>query len=287
MGSPHLRTALVGSLLAWLASREAAALCPASADTIRAEIQEAENAFSAIDTVHFKSAMTSLRADLGCLAELPDPTLAAAVHEVEALDAFFDQDQGRALLSLRAMVEVRPDAELSEDLAPSGGELRAWFTMARHLPTTRRGALELPPGLRLWVDGQESKDLPTDRPALVALLGSDGSLIFSGIVTGPGALPLPALPPPSAPAARPPRRLLLAAGGLAAVSAGLWVGALVEERQVREVGEAIAAGRAEVGVADAQAFDALVGRANALGVAGQVTAGLALGLGGVGLVVRW
>ncbi len=294
------RAAAGASLLFAFGGLDALAACPASAEQLSAEIDAAERAFAAIDTVGFKASVTAMRGSLGCLAAPPDPRLASRVHEVEALDAFFDQEQGRALLSLRAMVEVQPEADLSQDLAPAGGELRAWLSMARHMPTTLRATVTPPAGLTLLVDGVASSDLPADRPALVVLVGADGGVRWSGLSTGLAGLPAMALAPPPTPAPLPsptpsptpdeprePRRLLRAAGGVALVSAGLWAGALLSAAQVDAVGEAIAAGEPRVGVEDRAAFDQLVTRTNALGVAGQVTGGLALGLGAVGLVVRW
>lgn len=284
----------------WALVATTAAACPATPEALDAQVGQAESAFAAIDTVAFKRAVIVLDSSLGCLTGAPDPRLSSRVHEVGALDAFFDQDQGRALLSLRAMLESWPDADLSPELAPPGGELRAWLAMARHMPSTLRAPVALPPGQTLWVDGSPADEVPADRPALIVILGSDGAPVWSGVGTGTAGLPLTRAPSDPATTAQTeniqpqttlpsppgPRRLLLGAGGMAVASAGLWVGALISSHQVEQAGAAIADGE-DPELEDGADLDALVLRTNALGFAGQVTTGLALGLGVVGLVVRW
>lgn len=288
-----MRVVLAGLCLgAGLGARPASAACPATLADLTRHVEEAEDAFAAIEATAFETAVAAMRSDLSCLVSTPDPRLASSVHGVEALDAYLDQDQGRALLSLRAMVETWPGADLSVDLAPEGGELRAWLTMASRVPPAPRAPVSIPAGHDLVVDGLSARDVPTDRPAVVALVGPYGDLVWSGVFTGPAALPgLGAAEQFAGDAEeekpRLRRPLLLAAGGLALASAGLWAGALYESRQIGLIGESIAAGQADVGVGDGDSLDALVARTNALGLAGQVTGGLALGGCVVGLVVRW
>lgn len=258
---------------------------------LSAHIGAAEDAFAGMDTVVFKGAVKAMRDDIACLGSAPDPKLSAAVHEIEALDAYFDQDQGRALLSLRAMVEIWPEASLAADLAPEGGELRAWLAMAARVPRSPRAPRTPPPGHTLLVDGQAASDVPTDRPSLVLLTDPQGLVLWSGLFASAGALPdmggpsqVEVIPKEERHIHKP---ILFAAGGLALVSAGLWAGGLYTAGQVDEVGAAIGKGRSKVGVEDGAAFEALAGRANALGIAGQITGALALGGCAVGLVVRW
>lgn len=82
--------------------------------------------------------------------------------------------------------------------------------------------------------------------------------------------------------------LLLAAGGTALVSGGLWAVSLVERGHLLAVNERIAGGATEdeVGMT-AEAWSSYHDRTQVLLYASQATTGLALGLGAVGVVVRW
>lgn len=267
-----------------------AAACPASVAQLTAMVESAEDAFAANDAIGFTTALDATHEALRCLNSAPPPSLVAVVHEVEALKAYLQRDQGRAMAALRAMRDADQDAQIPEDLAPAGGELQAWWALASTLPTLDYAPVALAPGLRLVVDGRPGDARPVDHLTVLVVLDAQGAVRWSDLLA-PGD-PIPAellagaaLPPP------PPRRLraplLISAGGVALVSGGLWAGALLGKGHLQDAGDRIASNDANVGVADGAAWQSAVKRTNTLGVAGQATAGLAVGLGVLGLAVPW
>lgn len=252
-------------------------------------VESAEDAFAANDAIGFTTALEATQEAVGCLSSAPPPSLVAVVHEVVALNAYLQRDQGRAMAALRAMQEADPTAQIPEDLAPAGGELQAWWALARTLPTMDYTPVALAPGLKLIVDGRPGDARPVDHLAVLVVLDAAGAVRWSGLL-GP-ADPIPdALLAHAAPPPPPPHRsrapLLISAGGVALASGGLWAGALISQGRLQDAGDRIAS-NADAGVPDGAAWDRAVRRTNTLGAAGQVTAGLAIGLGVLGLVVPW
>ncbi len=282
-----------GSLFLLLTAADARAACPSTADEVTRQAVEAADAFARLDEQGFGAARDSMREGLTCLADVPSPAQSALVHQAEVLAWFQARDRERAMAAARSMRESDPARELSEDLAPPGGELSTWLREVSDDAADTRVPQTVPLGCALLVDGVPRDSLPADRPSLVVLFGPEHEVAWSGLLPpGAGVPVIPALSlagaaPPAAPR-RPGRATLIAAGGSAVASAGLWAAAFLSRRELLTLQNQIALGysSAEIGM-DGEAASALYGRTQALFVAAEVGSGLSLGLGGLGLVLSW
>lgn len=295
-------------LLGWLllGSASARATCPARAQDVGAVVLDAERAFAAMDAAGFDHAAERLQVQLGCLSEPLRPPEVALVHRALALAAFRAGDHPGVRAALLAMHETDPALRLPVTLAPVGGPLAHLESEALALPASAR----IPHGLALnvEVDGRREDSLPADRPAVVVVLGSEGQVHWSGLVPagdtrmlwaadvhGPAASPAPDRSRDVGPGPGAPRRVLLgAAGGSAVVAVGLGLGAWSAQQQLLEA-QSLAAGNASAAewqdsfgrkLSPTQTLH-LKDTAAGLRRGAAAAAGAALGLGVVGVVIRW
>lgn len=295
---------LAVSLLAVPAWADAA--CPADVRALQAEVEAATGAYVQMDPAAFGQARDRAREALGCLTEPIPPSLAAAYHRMEALDGFIARQPERTVVSFRAAVAADPAWTMPDRLAPKGNVLRQQFDEARALPPSATVPVGPPPGAHVTVDGSHLEVRPTERPAILQLVGGGGAapLTIDGTAwVDVGAVPpewaaAPAVaiveatppvdavrtpPPPGAPStatisgrrANPRLPLLVGAGAGAVVSGGLYAGALSARASFDD------------GETAYEDLDALRGRANSLGYAAQATGLVAIGLGTVAVVVPW
>lgn len=289
--APRSARALVGALL--FCSGPTWAACPAAPAEVEANALSAIDAFTAGSkgAVAFDQARDAMREGAGCLSAPPTPRQAALVHAAEALAAFTTKDLQRTQSAFQAMIESDPTFGLSEETAPPEGLVDRQRQAALAMPPAERAAVALPQGYTLVVDGAISPTRPSSRPALLVIVESDGDVYWSGIVPVGGRIPDP---PPSVALAEPPteRRPLpwfVAASGVAVAAGGMWAAEQRGARQISALRTDIAqnATEDEVGMSYDEA-SALYDRTAALRIAAPVTAGVALGLGAVGVVVwRW
>ena len=314
-------SALFALILALAApAAHASSVCPAAPAEAAITAQRASDAFAGMDGAAFDLARATLSEQLGCLASPPDPSQAAAFHLVEALAAFKVKDTAKTLAELQAMHESDPTFKLSAALAPPGGPLQRRDAEARALPASARA----PHGLSqdVFVDGREALDLPTSRPALVVVVGTNGEPLWSGPVAAGASIPVLFQPDPAAVTAattgdpsssmagttppvvvakradrssdRSSRPMLYAAGGSAVVAGVLTAMYIPASQRVSTAGALIATEAPDSEWNDAfgevmepTEVSALRTRARTYEVGAQAAAGLALGLGVVGLVIKW
>lgn len=279
--------AVLGAFVACLTvPASARGACPAEPEGLEVALGAVTSAFEAMDIEGFYSRRDEARATLGCLTAAIPPSLAAAYHQMEALDAFLGRDVPGTVASFRAARSADPSAALPSDLAFEGNPLYDAWRAAESTPASAVESARVADGA-LLVDGRPADAVPTEHPAVVQEVGgavrtawiADPSDAPPWLSVGapmpepePVVAPLPAPPPAPEPRRWPTTPLLVASGATAAVAAGLLGGGLYHRGRFEDPDTA---------------FEDLAGhrsRANGLGVAAQVSAGVAVGLGGVALI---
>lgn len=224
-------------MLLLLGARALAAPCPipATALDLGAGLSAADAAYAAMDAEGFAARRDEARAALDCLAEPLTPMDVAAVHRLEALDGYLARDEVRTFSAYRAALAAQPAYRLPSAIAPAGNRLATLYEQAKAAGPPQRVAVAMPPDTQLFVDGVRAGDRPTDRPAVVQLVGADGRILdtawlgveaplpdWSSFAPSPPAeeasAPLPAAP--VAPARHGPSLPLLGGAGLSALAAG-------------------------------------------------------------------
>jgi hypothetical protein len=173
---------MLGSLAVLLTSNAASAACPtptSTSDLVRA-VGSAESAFSSMNETAFTSARDRAREVIPCLAETVDTVDVAAVHRMEAFDAFLARDDARVEGAFHASIVLQPSWLLPSELASSSSPLREAYATAARLPEGTHAELRPPAGASVVVDGQRSSTRDISRPAFVQLVAHDGTVLWSG-----------------------------------------------------------------------------------------------------------
>ena len=262
----------------------AAAACPepSSRAAIALPVAEAMQGFGAMDGERFAAAQDRAAALLPCLSEPLAPTEAAAFHGMMALGAFLQQDDAGAVNSFRAAIAADLTYTLPRDLVPDGHPILVQIQVASSLTGSIPISLpDLSPD-SITVDGGPATSAPTDRPAVLQRLSSDGAVrdtvyLPAGVALPSWAPPTPLVADPLPADHRPPVLLALGAGASLAAS-GVCYGL------ARRAHDSFVSPETATGYPDDPA--ALRTQANSLTWASIGTAALALGLGTV-TVVRW
>lgn len=273
-------------------------VAPTRAEQLVGAVENAEAAYTRLDTERFRASAAYVRPILACLAELISPAAAAAVHRHLALSAYLADDLDAARASFRASLVIDPGTALPAELAPPGNPLAALYQEAARLGGGDLQQVYPEAGLRLWVDGAPTNTLPADRPAIVQLLGAGeqvrlttlhpaGAALPIGLSATPGrqasappALPLPS--PPAPPQDKEPRpgltRALFASAGASLLVAGGFYGwSAATRHQYTTPGQ----------VSDEE-LPGLIRANHAAVIAAGGLGALGLGLGLVGVwTVRW
>ena len=221
-----------GTML-FLYSTMASAACdePGERSAVLLSVAKAEKAFQQMDIDGFQAARDQALTELPCLVDPLQPTDAARIHVLGALDAFTRNDEAGAVNALRSAVQAYPAYALPPEFVPVGHALRLQLRVAstvtdsapRPLPAQSEGAL--------LIDGSEAKVAPTDRPFILQLLQEGDEVRATSYVQSRGTLPPWATPAPSklgleieAPTSAPSRPWgWVNAAGASAVAAGvLW-----------------------------------------------------------------
>lgn len=281
--------------------------CPAALDDLAVSTRSTIAAFSAMDPGAFAETLAVAQEQARCLDGIPTPSLAAAVHEVAALDAYLKKDFSGVVVSLRAMHEADPTMVLPVEVAPPGGALAGRDEEARRLSAAERVPVGLPAEWTLVVDGRPATLAPASRQALVVLVSPFNQVIWSGLAAAQ-EIPVElafgwqsgaSTGVVSADAGRRSRKRAArvvgwSGAGMAALSGVLWVATVQGAHRLDAVQELPDGDITEndwhnVGL-DPMTVDeiiALYGRTRALQVVAIATSGVAVGLGGVALVLTW
>jgi len=280
-------------LLALAAPGIALGDCPTSGELTRRLV-----AIQQVPSERFAGQYTSAMEALACLEGPVTPALAVEVHRATALSAYLARDLPAVLRAWRSVVAVDPQAAPPQDI-PDGHPLRELYDEAVALPPGGSTRLPSVEGAVASIDGELAALRPDGRPVVLQWMTTEGTPLWTGYVRAFDDTPLPAVRP--APLAEPPaaapipvatsptpsrraRPWWIGTAVAAGASTGLWTAALLlrrgllsEDDPVAEYGDPASAREA---LGDRQAT------INLLGYAAQGTTGLALGLGGVALVVR-
>ena len=158
---------------------------------------QASAAFEAMSEQTFRARAATMRGQLPCVRDSIGPSLAAAIHRVEALDAFLLGDEAATWKALIAMNQSDPGLPLTPAQAPSGGALWGLWEHARATRETVGLPIAPPEGLVVVVDGRPSRMRPALRHAVIQVLDSTGDVLWSGYVSPMAALTPWPEPPPS------------------------------------------------------------------------------------------
>ncbi|MFZ5476881.1 MAG: hypothetical protein ACOZNI_08920 [Myxococcota bacterium] len=161
-------------LLASLATAAPAGCPRAQSDaSVRAIVDRAERAFTAMDADAFLAAEGELRAAVGCVDQpLPLPTV-SAVHRVAGIAKYVRQDTALARAAFAAARTADPEYRLPEALVPSDHQIRE-----EYVARVRDDRDDLAPPFEgsFWFDGAEGLARPTSRPTIAQLVGPDGTV---------------------------------------------------------------------------------------------------------------
>ncbi|MFT5682232.1 MAG: hypothetical protein ACI8RZ_003150 [Myxococcota bacterium] len=270
-----------------------AAQADCSLPDLETQVATSRTAFTTLELETFSGAVLEVEQTVSCLDAVISTATASSVHEVYALRRYLDQNlvddetavikRVETLSAFRAAVVVDLDYMGPIGLAPAGNRLHQQYQES--LLQIARSAGESPttslPRLRrdqFVVDGVAARERPLDRPMVLQWVDADGDVQETGYLWPDD--PLPEWPVPLTNAwVRP--AVLVSTGGMALTSGALLVSALIASRQVDQHSETL-----NTTTITPAELDRLVTRANRRGVASQLTAVSAGGLGVWFLVIR-
>lgn len=272
-------------LLAWVDAR-AACLGGATNVAVIAAADEVSDAYGALDVPRFEAARGRTFELVPCLSEPLTSAGAAAVHRVVALDAFVAGDLPGVERAFRSVVAAYPSWRLPSDTVPRVHPLREAFDRAAAAPPGAVTALPVPLDATVLLDGRTSLDWPVDRPVVAQWLDGTGAVGWTRFAAAGEPPPDYVTAPEDARAAylernviqlrvdRKPVELVVTAAALAAVSGGLYAGAVATRGQFEDPTTAH------------DRLDALRARTNGLVLGSSVAVAGALGTGALA-IARW
>ncbi|MCK6516080.1 hypothetical protein L6R46_13610 [Myxococcota bacterium] len=257
--------------------------------TLEMAAREMERAAVELDVPAFESAWTQVQADLPCVPSVLTPRQAATIHKAYALGAFTNKQLDETRWSYTAMLDVLPNYELPDSLAPgSTHPLDRLLDDARTADSGVPRAVELPRGTSLYLDGKAQAQRPSNRAAIAQVYTDDGALLWAGYVYPNSTFPPPNMPtPPKSDQERVARISFVSAGALAGLAVGTGIGTAYLVQQRRDSADQIRLGAGPTSLDELNRYDQQATRSNLLIVTAQTSAVLALGLTGFGLVVLW
>lgn len=210
------RSRLVVAFVLLLAPGVAGATCPEKVHASRLELllDDAEAAWSRLDTDTFGKVADQLAAEIPCLAEPPDRAFAARYHRLQGLRAFAARDSVRARSAFAASRRLEPAALLPSTFAPAGHPIQDTFVA---LPTEAVTTRPVPPPTdgNVYFDAAKTRERPANVPTLFQWRDASGAVRATAYVW-------PTEPLPAYPSKRPgvsPRPVLLGAAGATGVLA--------------------------------------------------------------------
>ncbi len=259
---------------------------------LEAQVSTSRAAFTTLELETFSGAVLEVEQTVSCLdAAIPTAT-ASAVHEIAALRRYLDQNlvddetaelkRAETLAAFRAAVLVDVSYMGPTELAPAGNRLHLQYQEALLQIARTSDAPTAPlPNLRrdqFLVDGVVARERPQDRPTVLQWIDADG-VVQETDYLWPDE-PLPEWPVPLANAwVRP--AVLVSTGGMAVTSGVLLASALIAASQAADYSDTL-----NTTTINPAELERLVERANRRGIAAQVTAVSAGGLGVWYLVIR-
>lgn len=219
------------SVLLLLVPSLAAADCPEPVGTtaLQQAVEQAEVAFGTADLEGFQAAQARLQALLPCLESTAPRNLAAGVHRVEALRAFADREQDRAVGAFAAARAIEPGYAMPATVVPDGHPVRGLYDQSESVDVVSEAAPR-PAGAYLVFDGRPSDERPGNVPTIAQLVAEDGAVRTSAYLwPGDALFPYEIAPPgsdPVGPRARRgnPKVPLLVAAGASGVASGVMFG---------------------------------------------------------------
>ncbi|MBK9371372.1 MAG: hypothetical protein IPO67_11030 [Deltaproteobacteria bacterium] len=227
----HRRLSLIfwvwASLLAAPRAQAACSTATAQSELVMS-LDLAERALLNLDAETFTSTLDRVMLSLDCLAEPADPTFVMRLHQLVGVRHFMAGDERLAALAFAAARQTVPEAPLPTSLAPEGHTMRGLYGL---IPTDSAAVEALTPPRQgsYRVNGAPSVTRSAELPTLVQHLGADGGVLWTAYLYPNNPTPWVeparrATPPDAAAAESPSRAPLIAAGSMALVSAGLYVG---------------------------------------------------------------
>ena len=220
-------------LAALLAAPRAEAACsaPIPQSELVLSLDLAERALLNLDAETFTSTLDRVMLSVDCLAEPADPTFALRLHQLVGVRHFMAGDERLAAAAFAAARQTIPEAPLPTSLAPEGHSMRSLYGL---IPTDSSPVEALTPPRQgsYRVNGAPSLTRSAELPTLVQHLGADGGVLWTAYLYPNNPTPWVeparrAAPPEDAgtlAAPRASRAPLIAAGSMALVSTGLYVG---------------------------------------------------------------
>ena len=257
--------------------------------TLDEAAQTMERAAIDLDVPTFQTAWAQVQVDVGCVPTVLTPRQAATIHKAYALGAFTDKQLDHTRWSYTSMLEVLPNYELPDALAPGDAHpLDRLLTAAREADNGVPVAVELPRGTSLYLDGKPQAQRPSNRAAVAQVYTDDGALLWAGYVYPDSTFPPPNMPaPPKTDQERVARISFIGAGAFAAVAVGAAAGTAYATQQRRDAADEIRLSDGLTPMDQLTRYEQQANRSNVFIVTAQTSAVLALGLTGFGLVVLW
>jgi len=196
MSRSFLTLSIVHLLL--LHAPTAHAACPATAADLATAVNASESAFSAMNIQTFGQARGEAIEMVDCLEEQLPPANVASLHRMQAFASFVAQDDSNTLARFRSALALQPGYRLPSSIAPEGSPLQILYQQAHQAEPSASLPVRPPNGTSLYVDGQLATAAPTERPFLLQVFASDGSVSWTGYLQPGDSLP------ESAVAATPP-----------------------------------------------------------------------------------
>lgn len=171
--------------------------CPSTLQTLDEDVGVAMDAMSRRgpngalmpDMAALGAAKASAAVHIDCLSEPLTPEAAAAWHRLGGMAAAQAGDSDAALLHFRAATAADKSFILPMTMAPRGSALRTLYTTALTKPPPQLGAVEVPDGHELVVDGVRSSERPVGLPVVLQLLDFNGRVVSTHIVEAGDELP--------------------------------------------------------------------------------------------------
>lgn len=212
----------------------------------RGTIALTEDAFRNLDSEAFDQGRDNLLGSVECATEVLGSRSVAGYFRVRALDAHLRRAVPDVKANAQAMAEIDPTPP-STALIPRGHPVRNAWEAAKSAGRSKTRVLDVPAGGRVIIDGGDTLVFPTDRPAVVQFVNSEGKVAWTRVVDG-GNPPEYELAPPEAKKAyenaviisapRKPVELPVIAGVLAAGAIGVYAASLGTKQRFKRAEEA-------------------------------------------------
>lgn len=151
--------------------------CPADATSrVLHAAARVEYAFATLDEPAIVGATADLRNTLPCVRDTLSTPDAVAVHRAVSMVEFYEGHEDEAKQAWIAVHALMPAWEPAETLLPKGHALQVLWVEAKTAPTGEQPMSWQAPG-GWFVDGLQSKSIPTGRPFILQALGPDGSVV--------------------------------------------------------------------------------------------------------------